>query len=47
MVKQVYETLQAEQSIFNITPELEQRVNKILAATERKVPNFWEIDTTE
>ncbi|MHA1482376.1 MAG: alpha/beta fold hydrolase [Candidatus Heimdallarchaeaceae archaeon] len=47
MVKQVYETLQAEQSIFDITPELEQRVNKILAATERKVPNFWEIDTTK
>ncbi len=47
MVKQVYETLQAEQSILDITPELEHKVREMLIATERKVPNFWEIDTTE
>ena len=47
MVKQIYETLQEDQSIFDITPELEQKVHEMLTATERKVPNFWEIDTTE
>ncbi len=47
MVKQIYETLQAEQSTLDITQELEQKVLEMLTATERKVPNFWEIDTTE
>ena len=47
MVIQTYETHQTEQSIFDITLEQEQKVLEMLTATERKVPNFWEIDTTE
>lgn len=47
MVEPIYETLQKEQSMLDITPELEQQVHEMLIATERKVPNFWEIDTTE
>lgn len=47
MVKQICETLHAEQSMLDITPKLEQKVHKMLLATERKVPNFWEIDTTD
>jgi pimeloyl-ACP methyl ester carboxylesterase len=38
---------QEDKSLLEITPELEREVNKILTDTEREVPNFWEIDTTE
>ncbi|MBY8999375.1 MAG: alpha/beta hydrolase [Candidatus Heimdallarchaeota archaeon] len=47
MVKQIYETLHTEQSLLDISPELEKKVHEMLTATERKAPNFWEIDTTE
>ena len=47
MVEPIYETLQNEQSMLDITPELEQQVHEMLSATERKVPNFWESNTTE
>jgi pimeloyl-ACP methyl ester carboxylesterase len=33
--------------MLDITPELEQKIHEMLITTERKVPNFWEIDTTE
>ncbi|MCG3257615.1 MAG: alpha/beta hydrolase [Candidatus Heimdallarchaeota archaeon] len=47
MGSKIYETFTIDQSILDIAPELEQKVLKMLTATEKKVPNFWEIDTTE
>ncbi|MCE7749492.1 MAG: hypothetical protein GPJ51_13980 [Candidatus Heimdallarchaeota archaeon] len=47
MEKPIDETLQKEQSVLDITPELEQQVHEMLTATERNVPDFWESSTTE
>ncbi len=47
MEKPINETLQEEQSMLDLTPELEQKVHEMLKATEREVPNFWESHTTE
>jgi len=47
MTEQVQETLHKEQSMLDMSPELEQLVHEMLDATERKVPNFWEANTTE
>ena len=46
MTEQIYETLSLE-STLDISPELEKQVHDMLAATERDVPNFWEIETTD
>ena len=47
MAKQIYAPLISDMSVLDITPELEQKVHDMLTATEKNVPYFWEIDTTE
>ncbi|MCE7741366.1 MAG: alpha/beta hydrolase [Candidatus Heimdallarchaeota archaeon] len=43
----INEPLIKEQSVLDINPELEQKAQEMLTATERDVPDFWESSTTE